>query len=512
MDQFPFGYERIASTTWAYLSSLLMLALFFKFNRFWSVRNFDLFLIILLAPGLLMVEGGRRWIAEHQLQPSAELIGVENGFNGDAPPDVRSQDSIGNPVASDQSAEDAEKSGSRNGLKTNPVLNTPGHSWQRWGYYWLFSVGGIFLIRMLIDPGLARRPLLEPNLSIGGLVFFACSLMIFLFANVITSEPMPDDLRGARNAVKLIQREAAKDVDTQQLRRRGPGYTLFNLFPIIPSFESGNEILKTDADQSANMSRYVIAAKSLAIASQVLIVLGLVLFCHYHYHNFYVGVGAATIYLMLPYTAVYTGHVLHALPAALILWAMVCFRRPWFAGILFGLATGVAYYPIFLLPLWASFYWERGVGQFMWGVLISICICIGGLTFTSVDIADFFRQLQSMFGFWFPLIDGLEGIWALGWNQWWRLPLLVAFVLFCASFAAWPNEKNIGTLVSYSAAIMLAVQFWHGFGGGLYMAWYLPMVLLIIFRPNLSGRVALAELEEINKPRKETAEDLLPAA
>ena len=47
MGDFPFGYERIAATTWAYMSSLLMLALFFKFNRLWSVRNFDLFLIIL---------------------------------------------------------------------------------------------------------------------------------------------------------------------------------------------------------------------------------------------------------------------------------------------------------------------------------------------------------------------------------------------------------------------------------------------------------------------------------
>ena len=85
-------------------------------------------------------------------------------------------------------------------------------------------------------------------------------------------------------------------------------------------------------------------------------------------------------------------------------------------------------------------------------------------------------------------------------------------VLFCVSLVAWPTEKNIGTLVSYSAAIMVAVQFWHGFGGGLYMAWYLPMVLLTIFRPNLGGRVAMTELRESKKPHKETAKDLLPAA
>jgi hypothetical protein len=118
-----------------------------------------------------------------------------------------------------------------------------------------------------------------------------------------------------------------------------------------------------------------------------------------------------------------------------------------------------------------------------------------------------------MFGFWWPLIDGLEGIWALGWNQWYRLPILVAFMVLSVSFIFWPTEKNIGTLVSYSAAIMVAVQFWHGFGGGLYMAWYLPMVLLVFFRPNLNGRVAIAELKETNwRNRAEPADDLISAA
>ena len=63
----------------------------------------------------------------------------------------------------------------------------------------------------------------------------------------------------------------------------------------------------------------------------------------------------AVIYLMLPYTALFTGHVLHVLPAALLVWALLSFNRPWAAGIFVGLATGVSYYPLFLLPLWISF-------------------------------------------------------------------------------------------------------------------------------------------------------------
>ncbi|MBL9123165.1 MAG: hypothetical protein JNG90_06000, partial [Planctomycetaceae bacterium] len=64
------------------------------------------------------------------------------------------------------------------------------------------------------------------------------------------------------------------------------------------------------------------------------------------------------------------------------------------------------------------------------------------------------------------------------------------------SFALWPARKNLGTLLSCSAAVMLGTQFWHGQEGGLYIAWYLPMLLLTIFRPNLEDRVALSVLGE----------------
>ena len=49
-----FQYEMLPST-WFYLSSLMLLAIFFRFNRFWSIRNFDILLLILLTPGLLYI-------------------------------------------------------------------------------------------------------------------------------------------------------------------------------------------------------------------------------------------------------------------------------------------------------------------------------------------------------------------------------------------------------------------------------------------------------------------------
>ncbi|MGH7135491.1 MAG: hypothetical protein ACREHD_07105, partial [Pirellulales bacterium] len=70
------------------------------------------------------------------------------------------------------------------------------------------------------------------------------------------------------------------------------------------------------------------------------------------------------------------------------------------------------------------------------------------------------------------------------------------YAVMCAGFALWPTQKNLGTLLSCSAAVMLGTQFWQISVGSLCIAWYLPLLLLTIFRPNLEDRVALATLGE----------------
>ena len=57
-------------------------------------------------------------------------------------------------------------------------------------------------------------------------------------------------------------------------------------------------------------------------------------------------------------------------------------------------------------------------------------------------------------------------------------------------------RKNLATLISGSAAIMLGAQFWHAYNGGIFIAWYLPLLLLTIFRPNLEDRTALTKVNE----------------
>jgi hypothetical protein len=108
-----------------------------------------------------------------------------------------------------------------------------------------------------------------------------------------------------------------------------------------------------------------------------------------------------------------------------------------------------------------------------------------------------------MFGWISQSPKSLEGFWSFGIiNPVYRIPVLVLLMAFCFSLALWPAQKNLGTLMSCSAAVMIGTQFWHPHGGGLYMAWYLPLALLTIFRPNLEDRVALSVLGEGWFPRR----------
>ena len=45
----------LSPEVWLFLSLLGCVTLFFKFSRFWSVRNLDLLLLFVLAPGMMLL-------------------------------------------------------------------------------------------------------------------------------------------------------------------------------------------------------------------------------------------------------------------------------------------------------------------------------------------------------------------------------------------------------------------------------------------------------------------------
>ena len=247
------------------------------------------------------------------------------------------------------------------------------------GYIWLFVTSGMFMIRLLFDPMMVRRPLLEPNLSVGGMTFLGISLLIFLMANVVNSKMTPDDLAGAKGAEQVRARQSSGP-DDKSLTTHGPGYPLLHLLPSLSTQMLLIEDTARQTPQEKDLRRDVVhiaTARTMAILSHLAVVIGMVLIGYRHFDNIRTGIAAATLYLLLPYTAQLTGRVDHVLPAALLVWAVEAYRRPLISGMLMGLAIGVIYYPAFLLPLWLGFYWQRGLLRFSLGVVITLALLVG---------------------------------------------------------------------------------------------------------------------------------------
>ena len=64
----------------------------------------------------------------------------------------------------------------------------------------------------------------------------------------------------------------------------------------------------------------------------------------------------------------------------------------------------------------------------------------------------------------------------------------LAFVAFVITTSFWPRPKDLAHVLALSAAILLGIQFWYADQGGVYVLWYLPLLLLVVFRPNLADR------------------------
>ena len=371
MDQILYQYK-LNLTTWMYLSSLLTIAIYFKFGRLWSLRNLDLIGLIALAPGLLLVS----------LEGQARQI----------------------------------------------------------GYIWLFATGAFFLVRLLMDPMLVRRPLLEPNLTAGGLTFIAVSLLVFLLVNVLTKDPQQSDLEGPRRLRALLAGQASPNDDS--LRKLGPGYLPLHLLPSIPI----RALMPADPRLSEESGRYkadLATARTMAILSHLAVVLGMILIGVRHFDNIRTGIAAATLYLLLPYTAEMVGRIDHVLPAALLVWAVVAYRRPLVAGMLLGLCTGVIYYPAFLLPLWCGFYWQRGLLRFLLGFFAMVAVLVASLAFLSPDMHFFLLQVKMMLGWTsFSLDSSAKGFWAMSDSIGpYRIPVLVAFLVMSAALRSGRRKR-----------------------------------------------------------------------
>jgi hypothetical protein len=430
------------ATTWYYFSFLLAVALFFKFSRLLSIRNLDVVLMFLLVPGLLLVQAARPQAGPLEQQPEVRIaVLIGQAASPDTPQLVCAVGLL------------AQKCGTQ-------LENT---RWLWFGYLWLLAGSVYFFCRCLLDLTLVQRPALAPNLQFGGLAWLAGALLICLLV--------------------VAYRQAERQMTPPRTVATEPAL----VFSTLPE-----QTVFAVAAVWNHWPAWGVA--TLAFVCHLIVVIGLVLVGWRHFQDVSAGMAAATFYLLLPYTGQHVGQPHHVLPMALYILTLVCYRWPTIAGGILGLTTAATYFPVLTLPLWLSFYRGPGTGRFLIAFLLGLTLGIVaiGLTLWAQDELDQSIVLALESAAWQPWKNPpstTEGFWT-GIHWAYRIPVFLVYCTFVIATMFWPSPKNLAHVIALSAAIFIGLQLWYADQGGLYVLWYLPLVLLMVFRPNLHDRLA----------------------
>lgn len=330
-----------------------------------------------------------------------------------------------------------------------------GPSAKRLGYGWLLLASAYWFVRCLFDTTTAKRPRVVPNLATAGLVWLGAAILIGLSADAVRNSVGHDDRMGRKPAA-LTGVEAGARAVVSQANPDAPEYDL----------RRGVSV-------------------GVAVACQVAVVVLLFLICARHFNDTACGATAAVLYLLLPVTRAEFDQSHHVWPTALILGAVLGYRRPAVAGGLLGAAAGTAFFPVLLLPVWLQFYHGRGTKPFLlWFAVVSLCslLATAAMLWMAGEVTAGIWQ-SAQLADWQPWrMPKSESVWT-GVTWAYRLPVFIAFVGFVIGSAVWPTVRDLGQLVAASAAILVGIQFWYADRGGVYVLWYAPLLLLMVFRP-----------------------------
>jgi hypothetical protein len=355
------------------------------------------------------------------------------------------------------------------------LLSDSGGGSRRLGYIWLVAATGYYFARCMIDLALVRRPMLTPNLNLAGLAWLAGTLYVSLVA-VAARHP---DERPPEGPSEHEDRS-----------------------PTIIGEGLRSVMSKSPAVSESAAQDLLWVERGLTLICHLAVVVGLVCIGWRHFDDVHAGMAAATFYLLLPYThllmpgrAPGVGRWDHTWPTALMVWAVFAYRRPTVAGCLLGLAAGSVFFPVVTFPTWLSFYWKRGARRFGLAFAISAGVCLAGVSVLLLTESSALKSLQSAWSLsgWQPWKQppaNTYGIWqGPDWSVHWayRLPVFIVHALFLLATLIWPSPKSLAHVVALSGAALLGLEFWYADGSGVHVLWYLPFLLLLAFRPNLSA-------------------------
>jgi hypothetical protein len=244
----------------------------------------------------------------------------------------------------------------------------------------------------------------------------------------------------------------------------------------------------------------------LALTCHTLVVILLVVAGITIFRNLNAGAAAAILYLLLPYTAMLLLEPAQVVPSVFVLLALVCFRWPMVSALSLGIGTGIGFFPIILVPAWLGFYFGRGHKRFLFTYLTVILILVIALSLT-VGLTGAWNSAWELTEWqaWKFAKPGdpdqarphSEGLWnSVSLHIAYRIPLFTIFIALMGVSAFWPHPKNLGQLISWSVVLILGLQFWYADAGGIYILWYLPLLILQTLRPTLvEHRAAVVDAE-----------------
>lgn len=417
MNLLPQGFD-LDGPTWFYLSLLLIVAVFFRFHRLWSLRNVDLGLLLAISPGLILIDGAR------------------------------------NPAA---------------------------------GEHLLVTVSAVLLVRLLLDSLLTRRPHTTQNLNPAGLTFLCASTFLVLSLYAL------EEARETAGTSESIQQQADALVNRTAVPQ-----------PLAAA--PSNEAALADDEVENGPTAAVVAASMqvavghiapqiqrklpeiMAMVAHLVVIAGLLLVGRNLFGDLQLGTAMATLYMLIPCTAIDVGAFIHVLPSALIVWAIVAYQRPMVSGALLGLACGTLVFPVFLVPLWVAFYGRRGGGRFVASLAVVTVALLSTYALTSPDPIVFWKQAVTTIKLPLHALLGeniaVSSLTEISESQ--RIPIVAAYFVILGALTLWPRKKNIEHLIASSAALVVGTQFWYPQQTGAYLMWAVPLLLIVVFRPRIA--------------------------
>jgi hypothetical protein len=393
------------------------------------------------------------------------------------------------------------------------LVRDPDETWAAFGYAWLFLVTALLLVRALSDGLLTRRPRLEQNMNAAGMAFLCAATFLFLTTKLLTEQPLASTVASVRRASEFVKGTQVSPAADRSDESRG------SLGDDSERLQAGTETASAAPGVIANPTDPdVVIARLIAIFAHLAVILGLMMVGRHVFADPDVGFAMATLYMLLPCTAYDVGKTNHVLPAALIIWAIWAYRRPFLSGTLLGLACAMMFFPIFLLPLWAAFYGRRGVSRFGTAVGLTTGIILSCLMLLSKDSESLVRALLGYVPWQGPLKQLLYSASKKGWwdthEAAYVVPVFVTYLVMLVALTIWPSRKSLSHVIPSSAAIVIGTQFWYP-QGGVYVLWYLPLLLLVVFRPMMANHFApeLKPLLLFRRAAQQTAQpELIGAA